>query len=397
MFEKYPGVMMPPPEEVTPEVKKAISESIDKRTINIDNVTPEAQTLYIHQAGIDIDVAATYPDENTQKEMQKQISEDIQLGRGMTDPEIYVLGDPSDFVDKTSHMWGGIHPGTYSGTRGGKTTEVNEKFLMGERPENSPVGLLHPTGKTDFNGNMFIEALANTEELTGNKSDVVVNIPSQDIRLGDKSGHMVDWGEYKSETPYTVTQLSAEDFDRLQLERERNIHANSVATTEKPKRVAIIGGPRNIANHIIRVCEESGIEVTETNDRPRGQFYDEAKLIGNPNMKTISPAMLLNKHHHGASPYAHGKKPTIEDLSETMRKDMRKAQNATNKANGFGKRLTKKDKMEMAKHKDGWHDPELTPHITIIDGKEVLSFRRKKDIQTYVSKFEHEVAIKVPH
>lgn len=248
--------MMPPPEEVTPELKKAISESIDKRTINIDNVTPEAQALYIHHAGIDIDVAATYPDENTQKDMQKQISEDIQLGRGMTSPEGWV--------------------------------------------------------------------------------------------------------------------------------------------PDQPKRIAIIGGPRSIANHIIRVCEESGIEVTETSDRSRDQRYDEAKLIGNPNMKTISPAMLLNKHHHGASPYAHGKKPTIEDLSETLRKDMRKAQNVTNKANGFGKRLTKKDKLEMAKHKDGWHDPELTPHITIIDGKEVLSFRRKKNIQTYVSKFEHEVAIKVP-
>ena len=171
---------------------------------------------------------------------------------------------------------------------------------------------------------------------------------------------------------------------------------DSVVVTEKPKRVAIIGGPRNIASLLIHACEESGIEVTETSDRPRGQFYDESKLIGNPNMKTISPAMLLNKHHHDASPYAHGKKSSIEDLSETLRKDMRKAQNATNKANGFGKRLTKKDKLEMAKHKDGWHAPELTPHITIIDGKEVLSFRRKKNIQTYVSKFEHEVAIKVP-
>ena len=124
---------------------------------------------------------------------------------------------------------------------------------------------------------------------------------------------------------------------------------DSVVVTEKPKRVAIIGGPRNIASLLIHACEESGIEVTETSDRPRGQFYDESKLIGNPNMKTISPAMLLNKHHHGASPYAHGRKPTIEDLSETLRKDMRKAQNATNKANGFGKRLTKKDKLEIAK------------------------------------------------
>ena len=166
--------------------------------------------------------------------------------------------------------------------------------------------------------------------------------------------------------------------------------------TEKPKRVAIIGGPRNIASLLIHACEESGIEVTETSDRSRDQLYDEAKLIGNPNMKTISPAMLLNKHHHGASPYAHGKKSTIEDLSETLRKDMRKAQNATNKANGFGKRLTKKDKLEMAVHKDGWCVPSLVPYITKnAERKEVLSFRRKKNIQTYVSKFEHEVAIKI--
>ena len=50
----------------------------------------------------------------------------------------------------------------------------------------------------------------------------------------------------------------------------------------------------------------------------------------------------------------------------------------------------------MAVHKDGWCDPSLVPYITKnAERKEVLSFRRKKDVQTYVSKFEHEVAIKI--
>lgn len=109
---------------------------------------------------------------------------------------------------------------------------------------------------------------------------------------------------------------------------------------EPPKRVAIIGGPRNIASLLIHACESSGIEMA--------QPYDHSELIGNPDMKTLNPATLSLKHL-SSSAYASGTKPRIEDLSETMRKDMRKAQNATNKANGFGKRLTKKDKLEMAK------------------------------------------------
>ena len=109
--------------------------------------------------------------------------------------------------------------------------------------------------------------------------------------------------------------------------------------SETSKRVAIIGGPRNIASLLIHACESAGIEMA--------QPYDHSELIGNPDMKTINPATLSLKHL-SSSAYAGGTKPRIEDLSETMRKGMRKAQNDLNKKQGFGKRLTKKVKAELA-------------------------------------------------
>ena len=46
-----------------------------------------------------------------------------------------------------------------------------------------------------------------------------------------------------------------------------------------------------------------------------------------------------------ASPYARGNKPREESFGETVRKDFRKKQVSKNKAQGYGKRLTKKDKL----------------------------------------------------
>lgn len=205
MMEKYPGVMMPPPEEIAPETKKAISEAIDHKLIEIDNLSPEARVAYFKHLGMDIDIAATYPTPEEMAEVDKLSPEQRveyfqnklgesreQLGRGMTNPESYIPDDPSLHVDKTSHLWGGILPGTYSGSRGG-ITEANAKILAGSKP------------------------------------DVVVNNPSQDVRLGNNAGYALDWNEYKSETPYVEKPLDPAELDRLQLERKRWNEVNSGA------------------------------------------------------------------------------------------------------------------------------------------------------------------------
>lgn len=205
MMEKYPGVMMPPPEEITPETKKAISEAIDHKLIEIDNLSPEARVAYFKHLNVDIDIAATYPTPEEMAEVDKLSPEQRveyfqnklgesreQLGRGMTNPESYIPDDPSLHVDKTSHLWGGILPGTYSGSRGG-ITEANARILAGSKP------------------------------------DVVVNSPSQDVRLGNNSGYAPDWKEYKSETPYVEKPLDVAELDRLQLERKRWNEVNSGA------------------------------------------------------------------------------------------------------------------------------------------------------------------------
>lgn len=171
-------------------------------------------------------------------------------------------------------------------------------------------------------------------------------------------------------------------------ERPPRDYPEDMAIGWKPERVVVLGGPRNVAMQIMDAATAAGIEVAKP--------YDDSTIIGNPDMRTLNAASLSLKHLQ-ASPYAHGKKSKLEDLSVTMRKDMRKAQDAKNKSSGFGKRLTKRDKLAMAVHKDGWRDPSLVPYITKnAEGKEVLSFRRKKDVQTYVTESEHITQIKVP-
>ena len=138
-----------------------------------------------------------------------------------------------------------------------------------------------------------------------------------------------------------------------------HVHQDSEtdASDTKPNQIAVIGGPRNIAAKIMMAAEAAGIQATTT------PTYDDSEIMGNPDMKTISPAMLSLKHL-STSPYASGSKPRIEDLSVTMRKDMRKAQSKRNTQQGYGKRITKKDKVKP-----------------------------KPDVTTYVSEFKHDIEV----
>lgn len=129
-------------------------------------------------------------------------------------------------------------------------------------------------------------------------------------------------------------------------------------TESKPKRIAIIGGPRAIANKILAQAEELGIE-------PTALMYDESELLGSGDIKSIPPSLLSSKDHLLTSPFAHGGKPRIESELETNRKQARNLQKYLNEKQGYGKRITKK-----------------------------TSKRTKSDITTYVSKFSHEIEIK---
>lgn len=128
--------------------------------------------------------------------------------------------------------------------------------------------------------------------------------------------------------------------DEMVTERPLRDYPDDMAVGWKPKGLVVLGGPRNIAMQIMDAATAAGIEAAKP--------YDDSTIIGNPDMRTLNAAALSLKHLQ-ASPYASGKKSKLEDLSVTMRKEMRKAQDTKNKANGFGKRLTKKDMVGLTK------------------------------------------------
>lgn len=125
---------------------------------------------------------------------------------------------------------------------------------------------------------------------------------------------------------------------------------------EPPKRIAVIGGPRAVATKILAQAKELGIEATATP-------YDESELLGQEDMKMLSTAALGMKHL-SANPYSNGRKPHVESEIDSNRKLDRTKQKDLNKKQGYGKRLTKKDKVKP-----------------------------KPDVTTYVSEFKHDIKV----
>lgn len=134
-------------------------------------------------------------------------------------------------------------------------------------------------------------------------------------------------------TPYTQRPLNDDELQKLREVVEGD-------NDGKRGKVAILGTPRLQAEHIIATCKDAGIEVTQHTT------YDESDLIGNIDMKMLSTAALGMKHL-SANPYSDGRKPRVESEIDSNRKLDRTRQKNLNKKQGYGKRLTKKDKLTI--------------------------------------------------
>lgn len=134
-------------------------------------------------------------------------------------------------------------------------------------------------------------------------------------------------------TPYTQHPLNDDELQKLREVVEGDNDGNR-------GKVAILGTPRLQAEYIIAACKDAGIEVTQHST------YDESDLIGDIDMKMLSTAALGMKHL-SANPYSDGRKPRVESEIDSNRKLDRTRQKNLNKKQGYGKRLTKKDKLTI--------------------------------------------------
>lgn len=134
---------------------------------------------------------------------------------------------------------------------------------------------------------------------------------------------------------------------------------------EPPKRIAVIGGPRAVATKILAQAKELGIEATATP-------YDESELLGQEDMKMLSTAALGMKHL-SANPYSNGRKPHIESEIDSNRKLDRTKQKNLNKKQGYGKRLTKKVKAELAAQAQR----EKNKQTIVVEYQDTLTLNRK--------------------
>lgn len=242
--------------------------------------------------------------------------------------------------------------------------------------------ILHPSGKTNYAMQLFTEALVkNIERAEDIYTAQVINAYTRergpfDFSLEAELANIVD-EEHILEIK-TCPPFVPEVIDDLQREQRANLHLHHGSfagdgfippedfnvnpgtpyiqrplnddelqklrevvegdNDGKPVKVAILGAPRLQAEYIIATCKDAGIEVTQH------AAYDESDLIGNIDMKMLSTAALGMKHL-SANPYSDGRKPRVESEIDSNRKLDRTRQKNLNKKQGYGKRLTKKDKL----------------------------------------------------
>lgn len=123
----------------------------------------------------------------------------------------------------------------------------------------------------------------------------------------------------------------------------------SLADPDKPKQKVVVLGhssPRYLGAMLYNAIKDAGIDATvmhATNDINEG-IAEPIRNTGTSSMKHLSPAALSLKHMHAISPYASGRKKPRDDFMDERRLEMRNSQAKRNKAQGYGKRITKKDK-----------------------------------------------------
>lgn len=472
MMEKYPGVMMPPPKEATPEVKKAIDEATASRTIVIDNLSQASVNDYIKNA--DIDIAGTYPSPEEIGAYMLKMADDQRFANSK------LVVDDSANIDKNSYQWGGIQPGMYSGTRGG-ITEANARILEGGYPDQVMKAYAAQRGHFDFSletelknkelidlaetAHVDIPVLWNPEGVNHNgraysgaaqgvtmrrilpelkgmlkHPDKVVLIEDTEMDMSkalaeaiihdevhhqdgfvalDKQGNFIDaeqairYGKrlrenLSQDNSDTLRVFIPEDIDKpLNLpkgmgkayseevgEDAQVVHLNfgnpyrpgfnymvadtgsdtekvsvhgvddkveidaelidggidvSLADPDKPKeKVFVLGhsNPRYLGAMLYNAIKDAGIDATVAHsaDKINDGIAEPIRNTGSSNMKHISPAALSLKHMQAVSPYASGRKKPRDDFMDERRLEMRNSQAKRNKAQGYGKRITKKDK-----------------------------------------------------
>lgn len=123
----------------------------------------------------------------------------------------------------------------------------------------------------------------------------------------------------------------------------------SLADPDKPKeKVFVLGhsNPRYLGAMLYNAIKDAGIDATVAHsaDKINDGIAEPIRNTGSSNMKHISPAALSLKHMQAVSPYASGRKKPRDDFMDERRLEMRNSQSKRNKAQGYGKRITKKDK-----------------------------------------------------
>lgn len=123
----------------------------------------------------------------------------------------------------------------------------------------------------------------------------------------------------------------------------------SLADPDKPKQKVVVLGhssPRYLGAMLYNAIKDAGIDATVAHsaDKINDGIAEPIRNTGSSNMKHISPAALSLKHMQAVSPYASGRKKPRDDFMDERRLEMRNSQSKRNKAQGYGKRITKKDK-----------------------------------------------------
>lgn len=259
--------------------------------------------------------------------------------------------------------------------------------------------ILHPSGKTNYAMQIFTEALVkNIERAEDIYTAQVINAYTRergpfDFSLEAELANIVDLEdilEIKTCPPfvpevingnnrhYVGKGMTRDDFFKKDhnhpLLTEEHLHTPITVNpedvrqlteviddvnVEKPVKVAILGAPRLQAEYLIAACKDAGIEVTQR------AAYDESNLIGDIDMKMLSTAALGMKHL-SANPYSDGRKPHVESEIDSNRKLDRTRQKNLNKKQGYGKRLTKKDKL-VKEQKHNYTETYLVERTDILE------------------------------
>ena len=191
---------------------------------------------------------------------------------------------------------------------------------------------------------------------------------------GDHYGFVPDWDKFVNETPCTehsripISELGLSDTELEYIDASlRDASHNPLVSlhTEAEgscgndgRKVVIIGGgrPAGKTAMLASMLAATGIQVHEDGSLHASRNNTPLRKIDTPILKAtemkMTPSYLaLSKKHQTASPYAHGKRPREESFGEEMRKEYRSSQDKRNAKQGYGKRLTKADKLKLAQDK----------------------------------------------